>query len=131
MLCLPILLSLSFVTVTKGKDFEFLKDMEKFVKDMENKKETEPFVVYNANTGDRVVSSQDDIGILFILIVGICLMLYLVYCIRVWLNFILIIVCSEEADCDHLPNHGCIKKLCSKFFLEYIFRYNDYTRSKS
>ena len=55
-------------------------------------------------------------------------MLYLVYCIRVWLNFILIIVCSEETDCDHLPNHGCIKKLCSKFFLEYIFRYNDFNR---
>ena len=72
MVFLAILLSLSFVTVTKGKDFQFVKNMEKFVKDMENKKETEPFVVYNANTGDRVVSSQDDIGILFILIVGIC-----------------------------------------------------------
>ena len=68
MVFLAILLSLSFVTVTKGKDFQFVKDMEKFVKDMENKKETEPFAVFDANTGHRVVSSRDDKGILFLLI---------------------------------------------------------------
>ena len=68
MVFLAILLSLSFVTVTKGKDFQFVKDMEKFVKDMENKKETEPFAVFDANTGHRVVNSQDNKGILFLLI---------------------------------------------------------------